>query len=276
MKNNIPKIISGIAATIFLIFVAFVLLPSFWFWVSFEIFAALFVVIGCGGEWWLHHHPAGRRKQEKDEHHNLESRFIGAVVIGVTMELFALGHTIREGAKLENEVALANERTAYVESNNIVLAQKLEKIPNGRVLTDEDINRIHKIVELAPKSKIRILTAQTEGESDVLAANISRAFTGSALHVETHRVRLAGVLAVFISKTPDEHLLVAVNELFKILGQKPKIVLGKWLMTDNHSEDVNSDLTISIGQNVIGEYPDIEELHKQIREMFPNAFSQQR
>src|ERR1044071_8746731 len=101
MSSNVSKIISWFAATSFLMAIAFMVLASFWFWVFFEIIAVSLVAIGCTGEWYLHHHPAGRKKQEKDDHHKLESHFIGAVAFGVTMELFGLGHSIREGLKLE-------------------------------------------------------------------------------------------------------------------------------------------------------------------------------
>jgi hypothetical protein len=50
--------------------VAFVLVPSFWFWATFDLFAALLVAYDCIGEWYLHHHPAGRAKREKDVRHN--------------------------------------------------------------------------------------------------------------------------------------------------------------------------------------------------------------
>jgi hypothetical protein len=101
----------------------FFLLSSFWFWVSLEIIAALLVAVGCSGEWWLHHHPAGRKRKEKDEHHKLESRFIAMVALGVIIELFALGHSIKEGKKLEDKVSLANERAENTESNLAVLSK---------------------------------------------------------------------------------------------------------------------------------------------------------
>ena len=113
-KNKIPKIASGIAATILCIALGWLFLPKFWFWVSLEIIAALLVAIGCSGEWWLHHHPAGREKKKKDEHHKLESRFIAMVSLGVIMEFFALGHSIKEGKELE-------ENLGQLESTNLVL-----------------------------------------------------------------------------------------------------------------------------------------------------------
>jgi hypothetical protein len=120
IKNkSIPKIISGIVATVLAIALGWSLLPSFWFWVSFEILAALLVAMGCCGEWWLHHHPAGRRKNEKDEHHRLEAKIIAMVALGVVMELFVLAHSIREGVRLERKVSEANERAT---SNQVQLA----------------------------------------------------------------------------------------------------------------------------------------------------------
>lgn len=118
---KIPRMIWGIIIATFIAVVGYFSLSAFWFWVSLEIIAALLVAIGCSGEWWLHHHPAGRRKKEKDEHHKLESRFIAMVSLGVIMEIFALGHSIREGVKLENEVSEAKEHVAMLESNNLVL-----------------------------------------------------------------------------------------------------------------------------------------------------------
>jgi hypothetical protein len=145
-KSNIPKIISGIVATTILILLLRLLLPSFWFWVAFEIFAALLVASGCCGEWWLHHHPAGRRKKEQDEHHKIESKFIAMVSLGVIMELFALGNSIREGAKLEGEVSDAKERAssnevqvAELNSNNLVLSSNVLELAH---LYDQSTNAL--------------------------------------------------------------------------------------------------------------------------------------
>ena len=129
MNSNVPKMVPWIAATSLLMAIAFILLSSFWFWVSFETIAVSLVAIGCSGEWYLHHHPAGRKKHEKDDHHKLESRFIGAVALGVTMELVALGHSIREGLKLEN-------RVAQITSTNLALQKQIEDArPENRPIT---------------------------------------------------------------------------------------------------------------------------------------------
>jgi hypothetical protein len=134
-KSKTPKIILGIAGTISVILLGWFFLSPFWFWVSLEIIAASLVAFGCSGEWWLHHHPAGRKKKEKDEHHNLESRFIAMVSLGVIVELFALGHSIMEGKKLENDAAdarqlagQANERAAQIASTNVQLSLRIEEL----------------------------------------------------------------------------------------------------------------------------------------------------
>src|SRR5437867_1852433 len=94
MSSKIPKIISGILATISLAVTGFVLLPSFWFWVCWEIAAAGLVALGCIGEWYMFCNPA---KEGHELHHRRrEMQFITAVAIGVFMEFLALGHVIPE------------------------------------------------------------------------------------------------------------------------------------------------------------------------------------
>jgi hypothetical protein len=137
MNSKTPKIISGISARILLIVAAFVVLSSFWFWVLFDIAAALLVAIGCGGEWYLHHHPAGRRKREKDEYHKMESRYIASVSVGVIMEVFCLAHSIREGIKLENETARLESTNLVLRSNIVVLETRIIRSGNrARMLVD--------------------------------------------------------------------------------------------------------------------------------------------
>jgi hypothetical protein len=149
-KSKIPKIALEIVATIFIVIVSWYFVPSFWFWVLFEIAATVLVAIGCCGEWWLHHHPAGRKKQAKDEYHKLESRFIAMVSVGVMMELFAVGHSIRAGVILEGAVADAKQRVssnevqvAALEAKNLVLqsyvaeANKQAALANERVSSNE-------------------------------------------------------------------------------------------------------------------------------------------
>jgi hypothetical protein len=187
--SKIPKIISGILAAILIAVVLYVSLPPVWFWIGFEIFAALLVAVGCAGEWWLHHHPAGRRKVEKEEHHNLESRFIAAVVFGVFMELFSLGHAIPEAMKLEVAVASANERagtatnmaaqaiekaakfdlaravaereTELMRSNNLVLQKQLQP----RIITMEEITNFIFLTQHFPKNEIKVFFVSGRNET---------------------------------------------------------------------------------------------------------------
>jgi hypothetical protein len=165
-KSKLPKIISGIAVTISTIALGWIFISRFWFWVSLEIIAAALVAVGCSGEWWVHHHPAGRKKKERDERHQIESRFIAMVSAGVIMELFVLGHSIREGVNLENKVSEANERAstnelavAVLNSNNLVLRSNvvaLELKLQPRIITQKQIRDFIFLTENIAKIPIRI------------------------------------------------------------------------------------------------------------------------
>jgi hypothetical protein len=172
-KSKIPKIISGIVATFVLIALAWIALSPFWFWVSFEILAALLVASGCSGEWWLHHHPAGKKRNEKDEHHKIESRFIAMVSVGVIMECFALGHSIREGAKLENKVSEANERVSTNELQSANLRLELEKLKQPRVISAENRRMFIEMLRSSPKGNVRIGTRHPNSETSDYAMNIA-------------------------------------------------------------------------------------------------------
>ncbi|MGO8837911.1 MAG: hypothetical protein ACLQAH_00895 [Limisphaerales bacterium] len=126
MRSKIPKIISGILAIMLIFWLGYALLPPARFWIAFEFVSAVLVAVGCVGELFLFHLPSGRLKREKEKHHHLESRFILAVAVGVTMELFALSHAISEATILEQGISSANERT----SANELLAKQLEKQVN--------------------------------------------------------------------------------------------------------------------------------------------------
>src|SRR5437879_5309371 len=92
IKSKITRMIWGILATTSIAVVAFLVHPRLWFWVSWEVFAAALVAIGCIGEWYLFGNPATVGHEAK--HDRRELQFISAVSIGVTMELFALAHAI--------------------------------------------------------------------------------------------------------------------------------------------------------------------------------------
>ena len=129
MNSNVPKIISRIAATISSWRLPLLCYRRFGFGFHLRLSPYRWWLLGVVAKWYLHHHPAGRKKNEKDDHHKLESRFIGAVALGVTMELFALGHSIREGVKLENKVA-------QITSANLALRKQIEDArPENRPIT---------------------------------------------------------------------------------------------------------------------------------------------
>jgi hypothetical protein len=176
MNSKTPKIISGIVATMSLIALDFVLLPSFWFWVSLEFSAAVLVAYGCVGEWYLHHHPAGRKKVEKEAHHKQESRYILSVALGVTMELFLLGHSIREGIKLEDKVSEANKRTAKAElaiaalnKSTIELAHQYDLSTNALAEANSRLSAIRplkdRIIQLLNEMDPKMLPALQSGKT---------------------------------------------------------------------------------------------------------------
>jgi len=167
-KKSAAKIISRTLATISVFVIGWVVIPSFWFWVVFEVLALLLVILGCGGEWYLHVHPAGRKKREQDAHHKLESRFIAAVAVGVLMELFALAHTISEGIKLEKKVTLANTRLEELRRQNLELEVALAWrtiTPSQRaVITNDLISFVKKHPLAAFKVKVEANISDTEAQ----------------------------------------------------------------------------------------------------------------
>ena len=120
MRIKIPKTIWAILATISISVVGFFVLPSFWFWVCWEILSLGLVAIGCAGEWYLFLKPA--KESHESHHRRRELQFITAVAVGVWMEFLALAHAIPETMRLEKDVALANERA----STNELAAKQLE------------------------------------------------------------------------------------------------------------------------------------------------------
>src|SRR5437899_12517248 len=56
-SNRKLKAICAIIATISIAAFGFLLLPSIWFWIGWEILGAVLVAIGCVGEWYLITNP---------------------------------------------------------------------------------------------------------------------------------------------------------------------------------------------------------------------------
>jgi hypothetical protein len=158
-KSRIPKIIWGILLAISIIVFAWFEFPPVWFWIGFEVVSAILVAGGCIGELYLFHHPAGRQKREKNEHHKLESRFILAVAVGVTMELFALAHAIPQAVKVEKDVA---EQKA----TNLSLSIELARLKQPREITPQQkSNFIFLTQKIFPKSNVALMTGPQNSEA---------------------------------------------------------------------------------------------------------------
>lgn len=168
-KSKIPNIIAGILLTISMASLACAVLPSIWFWIGVEVVAALLVSIGCAGEWYLHHHPAGKKKKEQDKHHNLESKFIGAVVIGVIMEFFSLSHAIPEAVKLERDIAVA-------QSNNLMMRMEVDRVEaqnKWRTISEEQKAAFIKATKDTLRFPIRVrISAHANAETASFAQRI--------------------------------------------------------------------------------------------------------
>jgi hypothetical protein len=174
-KSKIAKIISGILATISIAVIARIIVPVIWFWIGFEVLAALLVAVGCAGEWYLHHHPSGRKKKEKDEHHKIESRFIAAVVIGVFMEFLALAHAIPAAVQLEKDVVEIGTTNGWLVASNLVVEGRVEELRKSndaleaklkeKIITPKQIEDFKFLTMLIPKIRIRIETKGEDGYS---------------------------------------------------------------------------------------------------------------
>lgn len=178
-KSKIPKMISGILAAILIAVVSYILLPLVWFWIGFEVFAALLVAVGCVGEWYLFHRPAGREKREKEQHRKFESRFILAVAAGVTMEFFALAHAIPAAIRLEKEAANARRdagdakvlvskmgtTNAWLWRSNLTLSIELAKLTQDRTITDEQEKEIVGFLKNKPHQPVWVVCNSLSGEN---------------------------------------------------------------------------------------------------------------
>ena len=210
-KNNTAKIISGILATISIVVIARIVFPAIWFWIGFEVSAALLVAIGYAGEWYLHHHPAGRKKVEKEEHHKLESRFIAAVVIGVFMEFLALGHAIPEAVRLEKNVASANERASTNE------LQVLELKTNLAELNKATLELAHQY-DLSTNALVEAYARLAEASNTVASA---KQFADAAQNAS----QSAQATALQASNTVDNANLAVLQHLNRHLSNDEKVKL---------------------------------------------------
>jgi hypothetical protein len=143
--SSTPRIIGGIILTISIAVLAFLALPSVWFWVCWEVAAAALVAGGCFGEWYLF--KTAPKPGHEGEHRRRELQCILGVAIGVTMELIAIPHALLEARQLEKHIsdvneraALASERAATVESMNLLLRSNVVQLEKD-IVTVNPLNQ---------------------------------------------------------------------------------------------------------------------------------------
>lgn len=226
MKSKIPKIICGVFATISIAVLAFLALPSLWFWVCWEIIAAALVAVGCGGEWYLFQNAA------KEGHESLRRRrelqFIAVVAIGVTLEFIALIHAIPEALRREREIR-------QLESNNLVLRSNvvtLELMLQDRKISPAKREKLIECLRKAPKGPILIAWDIASGpkyiqESRNYAVEIAEmmrdagGFPRSQANINLASTAAPGVLLLVrdASHPPDQ--AIAIQQCFKENGVVP-------------------------------------------------------
>jgi len=143
-KSKRNKSISGIVIAISLMVLGWLALPSFWFWVCWEIIAGVCVTRGCIAEWHLLRFPA--KPGFKAEHRASELRAILAVSIGVTMELIGVGHSVKEGARLEalasqanEQVAILSNQTAQLVQSNLSASLQIEELRSNNLVLEKQL-----------------------------------------------------------------------------------------------------------------------------------------
>lgn len=164
-------------ATILVIAILLVLLPSFWFWVSWEVIAGAMVAIGCGFEWYLlgHEPEDGMDSLIKQRHRKKEMQFALLVAMGVTMEFIALAHTVPEGLKLEERVNIAEERAADADSNRLVLAASLlalETKAQDRHVTLSQRETFKNLLKNTPKCLLKTGSRRPNRETQAFASEV--------------------------------------------------------------------------------------------------------
>ena len=165
------KIICGIIATISIAVLGFFMLPSLWFWISWEVLAAGLVAVGCASEWYLFLKPS----KEGDEAHKLHHRrrelqSVTAVAIGVLMEFLALSHAIPEAIRLEKNVSDANTRVEELRQENDLLEAEIQPRrikPEQRAVIMTDLRGLQ-----GPKCRVSIVYNQPDLETAAFAIDV--------------------------------------------------------------------------------------------------------
>jgi hypothetical protein len=123
----------------------------------------------------------GRKLSEAKEN-LLERLFVMTVAIGVAIELVAVLFSLRENAQLHRDAgeakglaAAANERTAIIESNNLVLRSNvavLEFKLQPRIIYPQQITNFVYLTQLIPKIPIKICTVIGPDDSATFAIQL--------------------------------------------------------------------------------------------------------
>jgi len=191
------KVICATLMTISAVVLAFLLLPSLWFWVCWEILAAGLVALGCCGEWYMFLNPA--KKGHESHHRRKELQFITAVAIGVFMEFLALAHAIPEAIRLQNQVeALHNE--------NLRLIKEIAP----RRLTGEQKAALSKV--LSNKfGAVVIVSSLMDNESADFADDLDSAIRGANWQTLRIRNHLGNRYGVFVGTFEGTELPYAIE-----------------------------------------------------------------
>jgi hypothetical protein len=161
--RRIPKRIWAPVVTISIVVIGYLILPTLWFWIAWEVVAALLVAVGCFGEWHLFKREAAPNGEQS--HRAWELRFILMVAIGVTMELGALPKTIVEALRLQKQIA------------------ELEEKQGPRRILSIQRERFIRTSARFPKSAVRF-TCIAEPEAELFAGQLARLAQNAGYDVE--------------------------------------------------------------------------------------------
>ncbi len=219
---GMPKMIFGILATIAIPVVAWFLLSPLWFWLGWEVLAAVLVAIGCAGEWFMIRHQA--KPGGEAAHIKIELQFILAVAVGVAMECFSLVHVIPESLRQERKIA-------ELETANLQLHERIQP----RRISEQQKKDFIKALEGVRKRPVLVFTGLRDPETAVFAEHIrellNAAGCGMVKEFEEFEIITRPGLVSFdrISESHSNHF---VSLLFYGEMGKPLEVEGLRILTE--------------------------------------------
>lgn len=148
----------------------------FGFWHSFEFVSATCVAFGCVGEWWLFLNPSpteNKRLPEYQKYRIKELLCITLVAIGVTLELVALNHTMRESDTQAGEIASLTNETVRLsinlegeKSKNLALASQVAGLIGTNIwLADKALTleqQLEQVAQMEIKTRNFVGTESTQ------------------------------------------------------------------------------------------------------------------